>query len=54
MAPKLKISHFFLHISPPHPLPIENILHPCIELPSATFHVLVTKVYIVTGVHYVT
>ena len=54
MTQKPKMLHFFLHISPPHPLSFKNILHLCIELPRAIFHVLIAKVYVVTGVHYVT
>ena len=54
MAPKLKILHFFLHISPPHPLPFKNILYPCIELPQCYISCSVVKLYVVTGAHYVT
>ena len=53
MTQKPKILHF-LHISPPHPLPFKNIYVPVKSYPRATFHVLVAKVYVVTGAHYVT
>ena len=52
--PKNRKFYTFLHISPPHPLPFKNILCQFKELPLATFHVLVAKVYVVTGAHYVT
>ena len=53
MTQKPKILHF-LHISPPHPLVFKNNLRQFKGLPQATFHVLVPKVYVVTGAHYVT
>ena len=46
--------YIFLHISPRHQLPFKNIYVPVKSYPRATFHVLVAKVYIVTGAHYVT
>ena len=52
--PKNRKFYIFLHISPPHRLPFKTFYVPVKSYPRATFHVLVAKVYVVTGAHYVT
>ena len=54
MTPKTKKKYTFLHISPPHPLPFKTILRLCEELTQGYIHVLIAKVYVVTGAHYIT
>ena len=51
MTQKPKILHFFTYISSTS-TPFQK--HFTSVYPSATFHVLVAKVYVVTGAHYVT
>ena len=53
MTQNPKILHI-LHISPPHRLLSKTFYVPVKSYPRATFHVLVAKVYVVTGAHYVT
>ena len=54
MTQKLKILHYFyiylLHID----FLSKTFYVPVKSYPRATFHVLVAKVYVVTGAHYVT
>ena len=54
MTQKPKILHFFTHISSTSN-PYSKIFYVSVKsYPRATFHVLVAKVYVVTGAHYVT
>ena len=54
MTQKPKILHFFTYISSTS-TPFQKHFYIRVKsYPSATFHVLVAKVYVVTGAHYVT
>ena len=50
MTPKPKILHFFTYISSTS-IPFQHHFQ---TVYSATFHVLIAKVYVVSGAHYVT
>ena len=54
MTQKPKILHFFTYISSTS-TPFQKTFYVNLKsYPRATFHVLVVKVYVVTGAHYVT
>ena len=54
MTQKPKILHIFTYISSTS-TPFQKTFYvPVKSYPRATFHVLVAKVYVVTGAHYVT
>ena len=54
MTQKPKILHFFTYISSTS-IPFQHHFRTVYRAtPSATFHVLVAKVYVVSGAHYVT
>ena len=54
MTQKPKILHFFTYISSTFHSLSKTFYMRVKSYPSATFHVLVAKVYVVTGAHYVT
>ena len=54
MTQKPKILHFFTYISSTSTPFQKHFMSVVKSYPRATFHVLVAKVYVVTGAHYVT
>ena len=54
MTPKPKILHFFTYISSTSTAIEKHFTSVLKGYPRATFHVLIAKVYVVTGAHYVT
>ena len=54
MTQKPKILHIFTYISSTSTSFHKTFYVPVKSYPRATFHVLVAKVYVVTGAHYVT
>ena len=55
MTQNPKILHFFTYIYPLHIHFLSKTFYVSVKsYPRATFHVLIAKVYVVTGAHYVT